>query len=63
MVEKKLLFPIVTADVALFTLQEQRLRVLLIQRANKPTPGGRRSCIGRRQGFRFEVASLDALQA
>ena len=24
-------------DVALFTLQEQRLRVLLIQRANKPT--------------------------
>ena len=40
MVEKKLLYPIVTADVALFTLQEQRLRVLLIQRANRPTPGG-----------------------
>ena len=40
MVEKKLLYPIVTADVALFSLQEQRLRVLLIQRANKPTPGG-----------------------
>ena len=40
MIEKKRLYPIVTADVALFTLQEQGLRVLLIQRANSPTPGG-----------------------
>lgn len=40
MAESKRLYPIVTADVALFTLQEQRLRVLLIQRANNPTPGG-----------------------
>ena len=40
MAEKRRLYPIVTADVALFTLQEQRLRVLLIQRANNPTPGG-----------------------
>ena len=36
----KRLFPIVTADVALFTLMGQGLRVLLIQRANDPTPGG-----------------------
>jgi 8-oxo-dGTP diphosphatase len=36
----KRLFPIVTADVALFTLADYRLRVLLIQRANNPTPGG-----------------------
>jgi len=34
------LFPIVTADVALFTLADYRLRVLLIRRANDPTPGG-----------------------
>lgn len=40
MAEKRRLYPIVTADVALFTLLEQRLRVLLIQRANSPTPGG-----------------------
>ena len=40
MSEKRRLYPIVTADVALFTLQEQRLRVLLIKRANNPTPGG-----------------------
>ena len=40
MAEKRRLYPIVTADVALFTLQAQRLRVLLIQRANNPTPGG-----------------------
>lgn len=40
MAEKKRLFPIVTADVALFTLDDLRLRVLLIQRANNPTPGG-----------------------
>ena len=40
MAEKKRLYPIVTADVALFTLQDLRLRVLLIQRANSPTPGG-----------------------
>ena len=37
---KKRLFPIVTADVALFTLADYRLRVLLIRRANNPTPGG-----------------------
>lgn len=40
MVEKKRLYPIVNADVALFTLEAMRLRVLLIQRANNPTPGG-----------------------
>ncbi len=40
MTEKKLLFPIVNTDVALFTLIDQQLRVLLIQRANKPDPGG-----------------------
>ncbi len=35
------LFPIVNADVALFTLDDAlRLRVLLIQRANRPDPGG-----------------------
>lgn len=34
------LFPIVTADVALFTLLDHQLRVLLIRRANLPTPGG-----------------------
>jgi 8-oxo-dGTP diphosphatase len=37
---RKRLFPIVTADVALFTLADYRLRVLLIRRANDPTPGG-----------------------
>lgn len=37
---KPRLFPIVTADVALFTLQDHQLRVLLIRRANMPTPGG-----------------------
>lgn len=37
---KPRLYPIVTADVALFTLQDHRLRVLLIRRANLPTPGG-----------------------
>lgn len=40
MIEKKQLYPIVNADVALFTLQEIKLKVLLIQRANNPTPGG-----------------------
>lgn len=40
MSEKKRLFPIVNADVALFTLDAMRLRVLLIQRANNPDPGG-----------------------
>lgn len=35
----KMLFPIVTADVALFTLFENRLRVLLIQRAEAPAIG------------------------
>jgi 8-oxo-dGTP diphosphatase len=33
------LFPLVTADVALFTLIEQRLRVLLVQRAEAPSSG------------------------
>jgi 8-oxo-dGTP diphosphatase len=37
---KKRLFPVVTADVALFTLADYQLRVLLIKRANNPTPGG-----------------------
>lgn len=37
---KKRLFPIVSADVALFTLIDHELRVLLIKRANEPTPGG-----------------------
>ncbi len=37
---KKRLYPIVSADVALFTLIEHELRVLLIKRANAPTPGG-----------------------
>lgn len=37
---KKLLYPIVTTDVALFTLIDLELRVLLIQRTNRPDPGG-----------------------
>ena len=37
---RKRLFPVVTADVALFTLSDHELRVLLIKRANDPTPGG-----------------------
>jgi 8-oxo-dGTP diphosphatase len=37
---RKHLYPIVSADVALFTLIERELRVLLIKRANAPTPGG-----------------------
>lgn len=40
MIEKKHLYPIVSADVALFTLKVMQLKVLLIQRANNPTPGG-----------------------
>lgn len=41
MSERKRLYPIVNADVALFTLDaESRLRVLLIQRANNPAPKG-----------------------
>ena len=40
MAEKRILFPIVNTDVALFTLVDLQLRVLLIQRANKPDPGG-----------------------
>jgi 8-oxo-dGTP diphosphatase len=35
----KMLFPLVTADVALFTLIDQRLRVLLVQRAESPSIG------------------------
>lgn len=38
--EKKLLYPIVNTDVALFTLIDLQLRVLLIRRANRPDPGG-----------------------
>ncbi|HEX7371119.1 MAG TPA: NUDIX domain-containing protein [Rhodanobacteraceae bacterium] len=37
---KKRLYPIVNTDVALFTLIDLELRVLLIRRANKPDPGG-----------------------
>lgn len=40
MSERQRLYPIVNADVALFTLQDYRLRVLLIRRANNPVPGG-----------------------
>lgn len=40
MSEKQRLYPIVSADVALFTLRDMQLKVLLIQRANGPTPGG-----------------------
>ncbi|HZW12398.1 MAG TPA: NUDIX domain-containing protein [Noviherbaspirillum sp.] len=36
---KKQLFPLVTADIALFTLIEERLSVLLVQRANEPFIG------------------------
>jgi len=35
----QLLFPLVTSDVALFTLIDQRLRVLLVQRAEEPAMG------------------------
>lgn len=38
--EKRRLYPIVTVDVALFTLIDLQLRVLLIRRANPPNPGG-----------------------
>lgn len=37
---KKRLYPIVNTDVALFTLIDLQLRVLLIRRANRPDPGG-----------------------
>lgn len=41
MSEAQRLFPIVAADVALFTLDKDWcLRVLLIRRANNPSPGG-----------------------
>lgn len=40
MTERKRLYPIVNADVALFTLADSKLRVLLIQRANNPAPKG-----------------------
>ena len=40
MAGRKLLYPIVNTDVALFTLIDMQLRVLLIQRANRPDPGG-----------------------
>ena len=35
----QLLFPLVTADIALFTLIHQRLQVLLVQRAESPSSG------------------------
>lgn len=35
----KQLFPLVTVDIALFTLLDNRLRVLLIKRANEPSLG------------------------
>lgn len=38
--ERKRLYPIVNTDVALFTLADAQLRVLLIQRANNPAPKG-----------------------
>lgn len=40
MIEGKRLYPIVNTDVALFTLVDSELRVLLIQRANNPAPKG-----------------------
>lgn len=40
MAERKRLYPIVNTDVALFTLADSQLRVLLIQRANNPAPKG-----------------------
>src|ERR1700758_5070307 len=36
----KKLFPLVTADIALFTLHDHSLRVLLVKRANVPDQGG-----------------------
>lgn len=38
--DRKRLYPIVNTDVALFTLADAQLRVLLIQRANNPAPKG-----------------------
>jgi ADP-ribose pyrophosphatase YjhB (NUDIX family) len=35
----KKLFPLVTADVALFTIEDHNLRVLLVKRANEPEQG------------------------
>lgn len=35
----KLLYPLVTADIALFTLIDAQLRVLLVQRTNEPLQG------------------------
>lgn len=35
----KKLFPLVTADIALFTLVEEQLRVLIVRRENDPAPG------------------------
>lgn len=36
----KKLFPLVTADIALFTIHDSSLRVLLVRRANAPELGG-----------------------
>lgn len=36
----KQLFPLVTADIALFTVHDHSLRVLLVQRASDPQSGG-----------------------
>ena len=35
----KTLFPLVTTDIALFTLMDFQLRVLLVKRGNDPSPG------------------------
>lgn len=35
----KILFPLVTVDIALFTMLDRQLRVLLIKRDNDPAPG------------------------
>ncbi|SEJ91198.1 ADP-ribose pyrophosphatase YjhB, NUDIX family [Paraburkholderia diazotrophica] len=35
----KILFPLVTADIALFTVQDRNLRVLMVKRANDPELG------------------------
>jgi 8-oxo-dGTP diphosphatase len=35
----KTLFPLITTDIALFTVTDLRLRVLLVKRGNDPSPG------------------------
>ncbi len=36
---RRQLFPLVSADIALFSIERERLRVLLVQRANEPERG------------------------